>query len=229
MMPRRGRRGYPTAILIGLSEKKATFWTIYSESVKPSKEIERNGVDEKSANKFHESIVENIRNLIKEGFTGVIITSEERTNYESRLTDYIIKHHKWLKAKVPMRHLIGKAGTKIEVIQLIKENKIQEALKYVTEDTEVKLLNLLDKAIVEDTVLYTIEELYSALNSDKNIIAIFVTEEFNLRNQRNRRYQSIMQIARNLGANVTILKQDTPISTRLDQLGGFACVISLKS
>ena len=60
-MSKRGRRGYPTAILIGLDNEAAHFWTIYSESVKSSKVILRSGDDEKSTYKFHEDIVEAIR------------------------------------------------------------------------------------------------------------------------------------------------------------------------
>jgi len=228
MMPRRGRRGYPTAILIGLDEKAAHFWIIYSESVKPSKIIIRGGEDEKSAYKFHEDIVQSIRDLLPEGFNGIIVTSEERTQHTSRLMDHITKHHRWLRDKVTIRQLTGRAGTTSEVIQLIKANKLQETIQNVTEEAGGKLLNFLDQALKEDNVLYTVEELSAALNADRKPIAVLISEEFDIRNRKSRRFQSLIQIARNLGASVTILKPTNPAWPRLSQLGGFACVISLK-
>jgi stalled ribosome rescue protein Dom34 len=225
-MTRRGRRGYPTAILIGLDEKAAHFWTIYSESVKPSKKIIRDGEDEKTTYKFHEAIVQSIKDLLPDGFNGLIVTSEERTHHTPRLLDHITKRHRWLRDRVTIKQITGKAGTISEVIQLIKANKLQETVQDATEEAGVKILNLLEKALKDDNVLYTIEELSVALNADRKLIAIFITEEFDRRNRRNRRYLSLTQITRNIGASVIILKLTNPASPRLSQLGGFACVIS---
>jgi stalled ribosome rescue protein Dom34 len=227
-MSRRGRRGYPTSILIGLDEKAAHFWTIYSESVKPSKVITRIGNDEKSTYKFHEEIVESIRAMLLEGFTGVIITSEDRTQHTPRLMEHITKHHKWLKDRATIRQLAGRASTANEVTQLIRANKIQETVQEASEETGEKLLNLLEKALRENNVLYTIEELSAALNAERKPIVVLITEEFDVRNRRNRRFQSLMQISRNLGASMTILKPTNAASVRLSQLGGFTCVISPK-
>ena len=43
-------------------------------------------------------------------------------------------------------------------------------------------------------MLYTVEELSTALNAERKPIAIIITEEFDLRNRRNRRFQSLMQM-----------------------------------
>ena len=224
----RGRRGYPTAILIGLDREKAHFWAIFSESVKPSKEIIRGGEDEKSVYKFNEEVVEALRDLLPEGFNGIIVTSEERTQHTTRLIEHIIKRHRWLKERVTIRQITGKAGTAGELIQLIKANKLQETIQDVTEETSEKLLTLVDRALKEDNVLYTVEEVSTALNAERKPIAVLITEDFDSRNRRNRRFHSIIQIARNLGATVTILKPTNPATPRLSQLGGFVCVISPK-
>ena len=228
-MSRRGRRGYPTSILIGLDEKAAHFWTIYSESVKPSKVLTRIGDDEKSAYKFHEEIVESIRTMLPEGFTGVIIASEYRTQHTLRIMEHITKRHRWLKDRATISQLTGKASTASEVTQLIRANKIQETVKEASDEAGEKLLNLLERALRENNVLYTIEELSTALNVERRPIAVLITEEFDDRNRRNRRFQSLTQISRNFGASVTILKQTNTASVRLSQLGGFACVISLET
>ena len=117
-MPRRGRRGYPTAILIGLDLRAAYFWTIYSESAKFYKIFQRSFDDEKSLYRFHEEIVETIRALLHEGFTGIIVTSEERKPYSKRFLDHISKRHRWLENRVTVKVLTGKATTAAEVTQL---------------------------------------------------------------------------------------------------------------
>ena len=167
--------------------------------------------------------------MLPEGFTGVIITSEYRTQHTPDIMEHIIKHHRWLKDRITIRQLTGKASTASEVTQLIRANKIQETIKEASEEVGEKLLNLLEKALMENNVLYTIEELSAALNAERKPILVLVTEEFDHRNRRNRQLLSILQISRNLGASVTILKQTNAASVRLSQLGGFACVISSKN
>jgi stalled ribosome rescue protein Dom34 len=225
-MPRRGRRGYPTAILLGLDPRAAYLWTIYSESVKLYKIIKMSFDDEKSLYKFNEEIVETIKVLLHEGFTGIIVTSEERKPYFKRFLDHISKRHLWLENRYTVKVLTGKATTVGEVKLLIKTNQLQDTVANVTEETSVKLLEQLEKALDKGNILYTINELNYAINSNRKLGIIMLTEEFNKRNQTNRRFQSAVQISKNIGATVVVLKTTDPASPRIKQLGGFACVIN---
>jgi len=225
-MPRRGRRGYPTAILIGLDLQAAYFWTIYSESAKFYKILQRSSDDEKSLYQFHEEIVETIRALLYESFTGIIVTSEDRMQYSKRFLDHISKRHRWLPKRVTVKVLAGKATTASEVTQLIKAHKLQETVADATEETGVKLLEQIEKALDKGEILYTINELNYAINSNKKPVTIMITEEFNQRNQTSRRFQRVIQVSKNKGAVVVVLKKTNPVSPRLEQLGGFACVIT---
>jgi stalled ribosome rescue protein Dom34 len=225
-MPKRGRRGYPTAILIGLDLRAAYFWTIYSESVKFYKIFQRSYDDEKSLYRFYEEIVETIRALLHEGFTGIIVTSEDKMSYSKRFLDHISKHHRWLDDRVTIKILTGKTTTSTEVTKLIKANQLQETVANATEETGVKLLKKLEKALDESNILYTIDELNYAIKSNKKPVTIMITEEFNQRNQTNRRFQSVIQVSKNVGATVVVLKKTNPISPRLNELGGFVCVIT---
>jgi stalled ribosome rescue protein Dom34 len=225
-MPRRGRRGYPTAILICLDLRAAYFWTIYSESAKFYKVFQRSYDDEKSLYRFHEELVETIRALLHEGFTGIIVVSEDKIPYSKRFLDHISKRHRWLDNRVTIKALTGKATTASEVTQLIKANQLQETVANATEETGVKLLEQLEKALDEGNILYTIDELNYSINSNKKPVTIMITEEFNQRNQTSRRFQSAIQVSKNIGATVVVLKTTNPISPRLKQLGGFVCVIT---
>jgi stalled ribosome rescue protein Dom34 len=225
-MPKRGRRGYPTAILIGLDLRAAYFWTIYSESAKFYKIFQRSFDVEKSLYRFHEELVETIRTLLHEGFTGIIVVSEDKVPYSKRFLNHLSKRHRWLDNRVTLKALTGKATTASEVTQLIKANQLQETVANATEETGVKLLEQLEKALDEGNILYTIDELNYSINSNKKPVTILITEEFNQRNQTSRRFQSAIQVSKNIGATVVVLKTTNPISPRLKQLGGFVCVIT---
>ena len=225
-MPKRGRRGYPTAMLIGLDLQAAYFWTIYSESAKFYKIFQRNHDDEKSTYHFYEEIVEIIRALLREGFTGIIVTSEDRIHYTKNFLDHISRRHRWLAKRVTIKVLTGKATTASEVTQLIRANQLQETVANATDETGVILLEQLEKAIDKGNILYTINELSYAINSNKKPLTIMMTEEFNQLNRTGRRFQSAIQVSKNIGATVVILKTTNPVSPRLKQLGGFACVIT---
>jgi stalled ribosome rescue protein Dom34 len=225
-MPKRGRRGYPTAMLIGLDLRAAYFWTIYSESAKFYKIFKRSFDDEKSLYRFHEEIVETIRALLHEGFTGVIVASEDKMPYSKKFLDHVSKRHGWLDNRVTVKVLKGKATSASEVTQMIKANQLQETVANATDETGVKLLEQLENAMDKGNILYTINELNYAINSNKNPVTIMITEEFNQQNQTSRRYQTAIQVSKNIGATVVILKTTNPVSPRLIQLGGFACVIT---
>jgi stalled ribosome rescue protein Dom34 len=225
-MPRRGRRGYPTAVLVGLSQESANIWKIYSESVKPSKIIFRSENDEKSLYRFYEEIIDSLRDLLPEGFTSIILTHEDKTQFSINLRQHITKHHRWLSDKVTIKQLSGKARTVGELIQLIKNNKLQETINAANEETGTRIIEQLEKALENGKILYTIEELNMMLNSNKKPATILMTEEFQMKKQRNGKFNSAVQISKNLGTSVIIVKPTNPINPRLSQLGGFVCIIS---
>ncbi len=225
-MPRRGRRGYPTAVLIGLNQESAHLWTIYSESVKPSKVIIKIGNDDKSLYRFYEEIIDNIRNLLSEGFTGIIFASENRSKLSTNITEHLTKHYRWMTEKVTIRQLSGKAGTIDEVIQLIKTNKLQETVNEANEEMGRRIIDQLESALENGNILYTVDELNLAINSNKRPTTIIMTENFQRKKQRNSKFNSVLQISKNLGALLIIIKPNNPINLRLTQLGEFICIIT---
>ncbi len=228
-MPRRGRRGYPAAILIGIDDEAAHIWLVYSESVKPGKNIGKGGDGEKADYRFREEVIETIRALLPEGFNSVIVASEDKGRLASLFAEHVTKHHRWLKEKTTLRTLTGKVGTSNDVIQLIKANKLQETVKAATEATSSSIAEQLERDLELGEVLYTIEEVGNALERGLKPSKLLVTEKFYGANQWRSRFQSIMQVSKNLGATVTIINSTIPGSARLSQLGGFVCVIRHQS
>lgn len=224
-MPRRGRRGYPTAILIGLDNKTANIWLVYNESLKQGKTITKSGDDEKSVYKHNEEIVEVIRALLTEGFNQLIIASTEKYTRKSGFMEYINRSHGWLTKRLAIKELDKKAVTRGDVLQLIKMNMIQESINEAAGETNELIMERLEKALNGSHMIYTLRELAGILASEKAPDLVLITERFDAANRSSRLYQSTIQKVRNLRATVSIIKLDTPAGVRLEQLGGFVCVI----
>lgn len=224
-MPRKGRRGYPTAILIGLDNKTANIWLVYSESLKQGKTITKSGDDEKSVYKHNEEIVEAIRSLLIEGFNQLIIASTEKYTRKSGFMEYINRSHGWLTKRLAIKELDKKAVTRGDVLQLIKMSLIQESVSEAAGETNELIMERLEKALNGGHTIYTLRELAGILASEKAPDLVLITESFDAANRSSRLYQSTIQKARNLRATVSIVKLDTPAGARLEQLGGFVCVI----
>ncbi len=228
-MPRRGRRGYPAAILIGIDDEAAHIWLVYSESVKPGKNIGKGGDGEKADYRFREEVIETIRALLPEGFNSVIVASEDKARLASLFAEHVTKHHRWLKEKTTLRTLTGKVGTSNDVIQLIKANKLQDTVKAATEETGSMIAKQLERDLELGEVLYTIDEDGDALERGLKPSKLIMTEKFYGSNQWRNRFQRIVQVSKNLGATVTIMDATNPGASRLTQLGGFVCVIRRQS
>ena len=223
-MPKRGRRGYQTAILIGLDNQTANIWLVYSESIKQGKTIPK-AMEDKTGSKHNEEIVEAIREVLPEGFNQLIIASNEKYTRKSSVIEYINRSHGWLTKRLTIKELDNKAVTRGEVLQLIKMNLIQESISEATEVNNEKIMERLEKSLNTGAVLFTIQELSDALRREENLEFILVSEKFDYTWRGNRRYQSLIQIAKNMRVTFTIMKHDAPANTRLEQLGGFVCVI----
>ena len=100
MTPKNYKRGYPVAILIGMEADRAALWHIFSQVAKPQQTISINGdrKDQKALYSFHETIVNALRPVLKEGVRSVIVASPPRTNYALDFLFHIKAHHAWLNA-----------------------------------------------------------------------------------------------------------------------------------
>ncbi len=219
-MPKRGRRGYPTAILIGIDRNAANIWLIYSESIKQGKAILRS-MDNKTNYKYNEEIIQAVRTLLTEGFNQLIIASNERSD----LISHINRSHSWLTKRVTVRELQEKAVTSADVIQLVRDNKIQESVEEGAIAVNRKIIDEVEKALNVGAVLFTVQELGEAMYAERMPALILSSERFDAAWRGDRKYQSLIQRAKNMRATFTILKQGSPGYDRIEQLGGFVCVI----
>ena len=84
---RRGRRGYPTAVMVSIQGLEAAIWNIYSESVKLGGKN-----DEESPYELYESIVDALRPKIKQGVKTVLVASIDDKDYIGFMY-HVERHH----------------------------------------------------------------------------------------------------------------------------------------
>ncbi|MHA2131697.1 MAG: hypothetical protein ACW99L_17150 [Promethearchaeota archaeon] len=244
---RRVKRGHPIAVLIGLHDKDAVFWRIFSKTIRPYFKInrgrKRRNQDKKQLYHFHEEIINSLRPIIKEGIRSVILLSPPKKEYSDEFLNHVNKHHSWLLKKgdkqVVFSKIIGnQAKTQKDVYYLktqdyfkdiVEETSNQEGLLILEELTEI--INRNEKS---SKILYTWREIDHELKRFKQkphltkLNYIILTEEY-LKNPKNRnKTQRILQIAKNLEIKTKIVSQESEAGSIVTKFGGLVYYFKLK-
>jgi len=137
----RRNRGYPLAILIGFETKKAVLWQVFSKIVKPLETItitkRRERLADNELYNFHELIIDELRQYIKEGIRSIIIVQPRNSHYSEIFQEHIKKHHKWLTQETSANLLSigtidGSASNEEDIFELQQTKELQ---KIITETT----------------------------------------------------------------------------------------------
>ncbi|MCJ7455571.1 hypothetical protein MUP07_02345 [Candidatus Bathyarchaeota archaeon] len=234
---RRYRRGYPLAVLVGLEERRAVLWRVFSEVVKLEGTVERGGEAERGGlYDFHESIVNALRPILKEGVKSIVVAAPARTDYAASFLDHIRKHHAWLVREGPnaatFGELIGSAGELHEVHELVRTKGFREAIGETTSHDAENIVSTLEKSLDSDdsstVVSYSLQEIEDLVygrhkESDRRAEHVVLTDKY-LADTKNRgRILKLMQISKNIGIKTTIVNAETRAGLRLSQLGGLVC------
>ena len=239
---KRVRRGHPIAILIGLHDKDAVFWRIFSETIRQPFKInrgrKRRNQDKKQLYHFNEEIINKLRPIVNEGIRSVIILSPPKEVYSDELLNHIKKHHSWLLRKgnkqVVFSKIIGnQAKTQRDVFYL----KSQEYFKKIIDDTSnqegllilEELTEIINKNEKFSKILYTWREIDPELRlirKNPNLPKpnyIILTEEY-LKNPKNRnKTHRIIQVAKNLKIKTKIVSLESEAGAIVDSFGGLVC------
>ncbi len=228
-MPRRRRRGYPLAVLIGLEDTKAHIWDIYSRSIKPDT------VNKKETNQYnyYEAIIDNLRPKIKQGVKTILIASSNEDNYEE-FYQHIKKHQHWLIGgyelnQVTLEYVEGDAADRDAVVELIEESGLQDTIREASREDIKRVMGVLEKRLGTpkgiDTLLFTLSEVENAVyGEDLQPEYILLTNDYQRRHRR--RSHRLLQIAQNKGIKSMIVETNTPMGKRLTQFGGLICMKS---
>jgi stalled ribosome rescue protein Dom34 len=234
---RRYRRGYPLAVLVGLEERRAVLWRVFSEVVKLDDTVERGREAEREGlYDFHESIVNALRPILKEGVKSIVIAAPARTDYAASFLDHIRKHHAWLVREGPnaatFGELIGSAGQLHEVHELVKTKRFRDVMAETTSRDAESIVATLEKSLDSDdggtVVWYSLEEIEDLVygrheQSGPSPEHVVLTDKYLAKTKNRGRILRLLQISKNIGVKTTIVNAETRAGLRLSQFEGLVC------
>ena len=241
-MRRRYKRGHFVAVLIGFEEKRAVLWQIFSKVVKHYVTVEMDTKDKKALYNFRESIVAELRPLLREGVRSIIITAPMKTNYSKDFLDHVHKHHQWLfqgnsSNKATFGELVGSAAQLYEVSELIKTKEFHDLLSETTSEDADHIIDTLEKRLNETNgdlvILYSMKEIeelvYSqSVHSKFKPEYIILTDKYLADTKEKSRVHRLLQISKNKDIKTRIIKIETKAGIRLSQFGGLVCFTKTK-
>lgn len=239
MAPRRKRtRGYPVAALIGIEAEAAYLWQLFSKAAKLLTviQLEGNRTDAKSLYNFHESIINSLRQTLKEGVRSVVIASPPRTDYSKDFMTHVGRHHAWLmqgENKIAIAETTSSAATTSQVAILANSPVFRQLIRETTFEETDSLLGLLEKRLStsnrESMVLFSVEEaenliFQSSKKSPSKLEYILLTDEYLKNSREKNRLHRLLQIASNKRIKTRVVDSESAAGQRIAQLGGFVCL-----
>jgi len=231
---RHHKRGYPLAVLVGLEERRAVLWRVFSEIAKLDSIVERE--QGKTLYDFYESIVNALRPMFKEGVRSTVVAAPARTNYAKDFLNHIRKHHAWLVREGPnaaaFGELVGSAGQPHEVHELVRTKQFREVVGETRSRDADSIAVVLERSLnLGDsgaTVLYSLEEIEGLVygrQGQSNLTPehVVLTDRYFAEIKNKGRIQRLLQISKNKGIKTTIVNAETGPGLRLSQLGGLVC------
>ena len=229
-------RGYPVALLVGFEDEHAVLWQIFSRVVKLYLRVELDGkrTDEKVLYNFHESVIDALKPVLKEGTRSIVVTAPARTTYTKDFLEHARKHHRYLiQSKSPNRanfaELVGSADDQMKVAELAKTKEFTNILAETTSEEADQAVNSLEKHLYgngnNSVVLYSLKEIedmvYSRETSKESWTEyLLLTDKYLAGGRQKNRIHRLLQIAKNKNVKTRIISSETAAGTRISQFGG---------
>jgi stalled ribosome rescue protein Dom34 len=239
MKPKNYKRGYPVAVLVGIEGDHVALWYIFSQVAKQQQTIPLNGdrKDQKALYSFHETIVNALRPVLKEGVRSIIVASPARTIYASDFLFHVKSHHSWLmqgKNKASISQITGSASTPPQVAALTKTSTFKELIQENASEESEKLLEILEKRLnkTDNLVLFSLQEaesliLFPQAQGKPQPEYLLLTNDYLNNSHQKNRVNRLMQIAAKNGVKTRVIDAESNSGKRLTQLGGIVCLAKL--
>ena len=239
MKPKSYKRGYPVAVLVGIEQDHVALWQIFSQVAKHQQTIPLNGdrKDSKALYSFHESIINALRPVLKEGVRSMIATSPPRTSYAQDFLSHIKAHHAWLLQgtnKASFSQITGSASAPSQVAALTKTAAFKQLIQEnATEETE-NLLEILEKRLnkTDNLVFFSLQEAENLILNPQapgkpQPEYLLLTDDYLAGSRQKNRVNRLMQIAARNGVKTRVINAESNAGKRLTQLGGIVCLAKL--
>jgi len=238
---KRPKRGYPVAILIGFHHKQVDLWHIFSERIQLLETLKignRKTKNAKRISEFHESIIDVLRPLMKEGVRSILLSSLIKTNYADLFLEHVNKHHAWLvqqkaTSTASFGVLVGPARSTDDIVELIKTKKYEEIMgETITKETD-KIIDVLEKRLNDDVdgdyIIFSLKDIEDLMYGrwepeDLKPEYLLLTDKYLATSKQKNRLNKLMQIATNRKVKVKVInEEETNAGARVAQFGGIVC------
>jgi stalled ribosome rescue protein Dom34 len=236
MSPKSYRRGYPVAVLVGIEQNHAALWQVFSQVAKHQQNIVLSGGrnDSKALYSFHESIINELRPILKEGIRSIIIASPSKTDYSQQFLYHIKGHHNWLlqgPSKAIFSRITGSANTPPQVASLTQTSMFKQLISETTTEESENLLEILEKRLntPDDLVFFSLQEAEyfifgTHLEGKAKPEYLILTNEYLSKTRLKYRVQRLMQVSANKGIKTRVISAESTAGKRITQLGGLVCL-----
>jgi stalled ribosome rescue protein Dom34 len=226
-------------MLLGIEIDDAALWQVYSQVFKHQQTLPLNGErsDPKAVYNFHETIVNALRQTLKEGVRSIIVASPSKTNYSQEFLNHLKAHNSWLLQgpnKATFSTITGSASTSPQVATLTKTPAFKQLIQETASEETENLREILEKRLnkSDNLVLFSLQEAESMIfgtqvvGKPKPEYLLLTDNYLSGSRQRNRVYR-LLQIAKNRSVKTRIINAESTAGIRLTQLGGLVCLTKL--
>ena len=239
MKPKNYKRGYPVAVLIGIEQDHAALWYIFSQVAKQQQTIPLNGdrKDQKALYAFHETIINALRPVLKEGVRSVVVASPPRTSFSQEFLSHIKAHHAWLLQgtnKAAFSQITGSASSPTHVAALTKTLVFKQLIQENAAEETENLLEILEKRLskTDNLVLFSLQEaesliLYPQAPGKPQPEYLLLTDDYLAGSRMKNRVNRLMQIAARNGVKTRVIDAESNAGKRLTQLGGLVALAKM--
>ena len=224
------------ALLVGFEDDHAVLWQVFSHVVKLHLTLELGGkrTDERVLYNFHESVVDGLRPVLKEGVRSIVVTAPMKTTFAADFLDHVRKHHMYLiQSKWPNRatfaELVGSADQPHKVAELVKTKEFSRLITETTSGEADHIVNTLEKHLYSiDSnvgVLYSLKEIEDIVydrerHNDFRTEYLMLTDKYLADSKDKNRIHRLLQISKNRKVKTRIVNAETPAGKRISQFGG---------
>jgi len=237
MKRKRGyKRGYSVALLVGFEDDHVVLWQVFSHVIKLRFTLELGGkrTDERVLYNFHESVVDALRPVLKEGVRSIVVTAPKKTTYAADFLDHVRKHHAYLiqskrSNRATFAELVGSAAQPHRVTKLVKTKEFRKLIAETTSGEANHIVNALEKHLYSidsnATVLYSLKEIEDIVynrerNNDFKRAYLMFTDKYLAASKDKNRIHRLLQISKNKKVKTRIVNAETPAGKRISQFGG---------
>jgi len=230
------KRGYLVALLVGFEDDHAVLWQVFSHVAKLHLTLELVGrrTDERVLYNFHESVVDALRPVLKEGVRSIVVTAPIKTNYAADFLDHVQKHHGYLiQSKGPNRatfaQLVGSADQPHKVAELVKTKEFRKQVAETTSGEVDLIVDALEKHLYSidsnSIVLFSLKEIEDMIydrktNNNFRTEYLMLTDKYLADSEDKNRINRLLQISKNRKVKTRIVNAQTPAGKRISQFGG---------